>query len=104
MASSVFVCLLGTAVMRGEILISVVDEWIFSVGGSKSFSQMPSEKFLAFSWIHLLICQSHTYTKMCVDTWVPCRSCEVLVFSIRYVLMCSLITKLFGEPKVYYIY
>ena len=111
-ASTVFVCTHNSSL--GRVLAAAsYERWYTNLAGSWKdifckrlyiiFSNT-ERKIPCFSWTHLLICHSHTYAKMCVDTCVPRRSSEVLVFSIRYMLMCSLITKLLSEPKVYHIY
>jgi len=41
---------------------------------------------------------------MSVDTHIPRRACQTLVFSVRYVFMCLKVDKPFRETKVYYVY
>ncbi len=41
-----------------------------------------------------------TYPKMCVDTGVSGCSSQVLVFPVRYVLVCASIAVLLGQTKV----
>jgi len=39
---------------------------------------------------------------MCVDAHIPSSAGQTLVFSVRYVLVCSWVNKLFRQTKVYY--
>ena len=41
---------------------------------------------------------------MCVNTGVACSAGQILVFPVRYVLMCACVAIFLGQAKVYDIY
>ena len=55
-----------------------------------------------FDDIHNVKCQTykHTNSQVSVDTGISGCSCEVFVFSVWYVLMCSWVSVLLGKSKV----